>query len=88
MALRGRISAQAAQIVRPVLDRALNTLNDEHTRRRESAEPVLSSRDRNPIVIETRRAIDFAEKLAHRAYTALSGIEEVAPMPRWCWRMC
>ena len=79
-ALRGRISAQAAQIVRPALNRALDALNDEHTRRRESAEPVLSSRDRNPIVIEARRAIDFADKLAHRAYTALSGSEDVAPL--------
>lgn len=79
-ALRGRISAQAAQIVRPVLDRALDVLNDEHTHRRESAEPVMSSKDRNPVVIETRRAIDFADKLAHRAYTALSGSEDVAPL--------
>ena len=39
-ALRGRISAQAAEIVRPVLNRALGALNAEHTRRRESAEPV------------------------------------------------
>ena len=60
-ALRGRISAQAAQIVRPALNRALDALNDEHTRRRESAEPVLSSKERNPIVIEARRAIDFAD---------------------------
>ena len=45
-ALRGPISAQAAQIVRPVLDRAL----------------------------------DFADKLTHRAYTALSGSEDVAPL--------
>jgi hypothetical protein len=79
-ALRGRISAQAAQIVRPALDRALDVLNAEHDRRREAAEPVLSSKDRNPTVIEVRRAIDFADKLAHRAYTALTGSEGAAPL--------
>ena len=79
-ALRSRLSAQAAQIVRPALDRALATLNAEHTRRRESAEPVLSSKDRNPHVIEVRRVIDFADKLAQRAYTALSGSGDVSPL--------
>ena len=78
-ALRGRISAQAAQIVRPAFDRALAALNDEHARRRESAEPVLSSKDRNPHVMEVRRVIDFADKLAHRAYMALSGSGDVSP---------
>ena len=79
-ALRGRISAQAAQIVRPTLARALDALSAEHDRRREAAEPVLSSKDRNPTVIEVRRAIDFADKLAHRAYTALTGSEGAAPL--------
>lgn len=78
--LRGRISAQAAEIVRPVLDRALDALNAEHARRRERAETVMGSKDRNPIVVEVQRAIDFAEKLAHRAYMALSGTEDVAPL--------
>ena len=79
-ALRGRISAQAAEIVRPALDRALDALNDEHARRRESAEPVLSSKDRNPHVIEVRRVIDFADKLATRAYMAMSGSGDVSPL--------
>ena len=79
-ALRGRISAQAAQIVRPALNRALDALNDEHTRRRESAEPVLSSKDRNPHVMEVRRVIDFADKLATRAYMAMSGSGDVSPL--------
>ena len=79
-ALRGGISAQAAQIVRPAFDRALDALNAEHDRRRESAEPVLSSKDRNPHVIEVRRVIDFADKLAQRAYTALSGSGDVSPL--------
>ena len=79
-ALRGRISAQAAQIVRPALNRALDALNAEHDRRRDAAEPVMSSKDRNPTVMEVRRVIDFADKLAHRAYTALTGSEGAAPL--------
>lgn len=79
-ALRGRISVQAAEIVRTVLDRVLDELNAEHARRREAAEPVMSSKDRNPHVIEARVAIDFAGKLSHRAYMALSGSEGTSPV--------
>ena len=80
VALRSRITTQAAEIVRPALDRALDALNDEHARRRESAEPVLSSKDRNPHVIEVRRVNDFADKLATRAYMAMNGSGDVAPL--------
>jgi hypothetical protein len=79
-ALRGRIIAQAAGIVHATLSRALEALHTEHERRRETAEPVMSSRDRNPLVVEVRRAVEFAESLLHRAYSALNGSSDVAPL--------
>ena len=57
VALRGRFSAEAARITRPVMDRALEALPSEHARGREVAEPVMSSRDRAPSVIEARSAV-------------------------------
>ena len=79
-ALRGRISAQAALIIRPGLDRVLEALRAEHARRREIAEPVMSSKDRNPVVIEAQRAVEYAERLANRVLWASDGKMGTQPL--------
>jgi hypothetical protein len=79
-ALRGRISAEAARIIRPAMDRALEALRDEHTRRREVAEPVMSSRDRAPSVIEARLAVESAESIATRLLWASDGTSDKPPL--------
>ncbi len=79
-ALRGRISAQAACIIRPALDRAIEALRAEHARRREIAEPVMSSKDRNPVVIEAQRAVEYAERLANRVLWASDGKTGTQPL--------
>jgi len=68
--LRGRLSAQAADIVRPVIHHALEVLNAEHERRKETAEPVMGSRNRNPLVIETRRAIEYGDRISQNVLDA------------------
>jgi hypothetical protein len=78
--LRGRISAQAAAIVAPVMDRAIEALHTEHVRRREAAEPVMSSKDRNPIVIDVRRAIESADRFHSRVLHATTGKSEMSPL--------
>lgn len=78
--LRGRISAQAARIIRPAIDRALEALRAEHARRRETAEPVMSSRDRNPRVIEARLAVESAEGIATRLLWASDGKADKPPL--------
>lgn len=79
-ALRGRISAQAAAILRPVLDRALAALSAEHARRRAEAEPVMSSRDRHPAVIEAQRAVECAESIGNRLLWASDGKSDKSPI--------
>ena len=79
-ALRGRISAEGAVIVSPTLERALAALRAEHVRRREGAEPVMSSKDRNPAVIESRRAVEYAEGLGNRLLHASGGKSEQSPL--------
>jgi hypothetical protein len=78
-ALRGRISAEAAHILRPVLDRMLETLHAEHARCREAAEPVMSSKDRNPRVRELREAIEYADKMSMHALQASGGTSVKSP---------
>ena len=80
VALRGRISAQAAKIVQPALDRALEALRAEHARRREVAEPVMSSKDRHPSVIEARRAVECIEGIGNRLLWASDGKTEKNPL--------
>jgi hypothetical protein len=80
MALRGRIRAEAARIIRPAMDRALEALRAEHARRREVAEPVMSSRDRNPTVIEARLAVASAEGIATRLLWASDGTSDKPPL--------
>lgn len=63
-ALRGRISAEASRLIRPAIDRALEALREEHARRREAAEPVMSSKNRNPAVIEAKRALTAEQRAA------------------------
>jgi len=79
-ALRGRIGAQAAHIIRPAMDRALEALRAEHARRREVAEPVMSSKDRAPAVIEARRAVEYAEGIATRVLWASDGTSDKPPL--------
>ena len=79
-ALRGRISAEAARIIRPAMDRALEALRTEHARRRETAEPVMSSKDRAPSVIEARLAVESAESIATRLLWASDGTSDKPPV--------
>ncbi len=79
-ALRGRLSAQAAAIIRPAIDRALEALRAEHGRRREVAEPVMSSKDRDPSVIEARLAVESAEGIATRLLWAGDGRSDTPPL--------
>ena len=79
-ALRGRISVQAASIIRPAMDRALEALRAEHARRREVAEPIMSSRDRNPMVIEARLAVESAESIATYVLWASDGTSDKPPL--------
>lgn len=79
-ALRGRISAQAARIIQPPLVRALDALRAEHARRREAAEPVMSSKDRNPVVIEAQRAVEYAERIGNRLHWATDGTSNKPPI--------
>lgn len=79
-ALRQRITAQAAGIVHPVCHRVVEAFTTEHARRREKAEAVMGSKDRHPAVVEMRQAIDFAEKHLHRAFSALNGRQDDAPL--------
>ena len=80
VALRGRISAQAAKIIQPTLDRVLAALRAEHDRRREAAEPVMSSKDRAPLVIEARRALERAESIGNRLLWASDGKSDKQPL--------
>lgn len=79
-ALRGRIAAEAARIIRPAMDRALEALRAEHARRREGAEPVMSSKDRAPSVIEARLAVECAESIATRLLWASDGTSDKPPL--------
>ena len=79
-ALRGRISSEAARIIRPAIDRALEALRAEHARRRELAEPVMSSKDRAPSVIEARLAVESAESIATRLLWASDGTSDKPPL--------
>ena len=79
-ALRGRISAEASRIIRPAMDRALEALREEHMRRREIAEPVMSSKDRHPAVIEAKRAVESAESISTRVLWASDGKSDKPPV--------
>lgn len=79
-ALRQRISGQAAGIVHPVFHRVVAAFTAEHARRLEEAEAVMGSKERHPEVVEMRQAIDFAEKHLHRAFSALNGRQDDAPL--------
>ncbi len=71
--VRTRISAQAGKLLRPVIERISATLAAEHERRLEKAEPVMSSKQRNPIVIESRKAIEYADRLGGYVFGACNG---------------
>jgi hypothetical protein len=73
IALRARVSARAAEILRPVCERISAALEAEHARRLEVAEPILSNKRNNPIVKEVRHAIDLADSIGSRVYSALNG---------------
>ncbi len=78
--LRGRISARAADIIRPVIHHALETLNAEHERRLETAESVMGSKNRNPVVIETRRAIEHGDRISLYVLHASDGKSQRLPL--------
>jgi len=73
VALRARVSARAAEILRPVCQRISAALEAEHARRLEASEPVLSNKRNNPILKEVRQAIDFADSIGSRIYSVLNG---------------
>lgn len=52
----------------------------EHDRRREAAEPIMSSKDRNPLVIEARQAVERIEGIGNRLLWASDGKSEKHPM--------
>lgn len=79
-ALRGRISAQAAKIIRPPQERVLAALSAEQDRRRATVEPVMSSRDRHPAVIEARQAVERIEGIGNRLLWASDGKSDKQPM--------
>ena len=78
-ALRGRVSAQAGEILRPVMQRISTALYAEHERRLETAEPVMSNKNRNPIVIESRKAIEYSDRIWNRVLSACGGHQADAP---------
>ena len=73
VALRGRVSARAAEILRPVCQGISAALEAEHARRLEIAEPVLSNKKNNPIVKEIRLLVDLADNIGSHVYSALNG---------------
>ena len=58
----------------------LAALRAEHERRREAAEPVMSSKDRAPLVIEARRALERAESIGNRLLWASDGKSDKQPL--------
>jgi hypothetical protein len=71
--IRARISGQAGKLLRPVFERVSAKLAAEHERRLEKAEPVMSSKQRNPIVIESRKAIEYLDRFGSYVFTACGG---------------
>lgn len=71
--VRSRVTTQAGKILRPVFERISAALAAEHERRLEKAEPVMSSKQRNPIVIESRKAVEHADRLGGYVFTACGG---------------
>lgn len=69
-ALRRRISAEAAEVLRPVIDRLHAALAGEHERRFASAEPVRSNKRNNPVVIESQKAVEFCERMSNQVLWA------------------
>ena len=55
-------------------------MNAEHERRLETAEPVMSSRNRNPVVIETRRAIEHGDRISLYVLHASDGKSQRPPL--------
>jgi hypothetical protein len=71
--VRARITAQAGKLLSPVFERISAKLAAEHERRIEKAEPIMSSKNRNPVVIESRKAIEYADRLSGYVFTACGG---------------
>lgn len=71
--IRARISAQAGKLLRPVIERISAAFAAEHERRLEKAESVMSSKQRNPVVIESRKATEYADRLGGYVFTACGG---------------
>jgi hypothetical protein len=71
--LRIRVSAKAGEILRPVVKSISAALYAERERRLEAAEPVMSSKRRNPTVVEATKAVDYCDRLVHQVHTACAG---------------
>ena len=68
--LRARIGAQAAAIVKPIAERILAALREEHTRRLELAAPLKWDKNKEPGVVEAQRAMDHAFSWSSRLVSA------------------
>ena len=79
-ALRGKITAQAASILKPVLDRASAALQSEYENRMGKCEPVMGSIKNHPDVREVRRTLDAIVSHAARVFTALDAKSDLSPM--------
>lgn len=68
--LRARIGAQAAAIVKPIAERILAALREEHARRLERAAPLKWDKNKEPGVVEAQRAVDDAFGWSSRLISA------------------
>jgi hypothetical protein len=77
--LQSRLTAQAAAILQPHLDRARSALDAEYSRRYEKAEPVWSNKKNHPTVRECKRWMDEADTVGQRIFRAADGNSEQSP---------
>jgi hypothetical protein len=68
--LRARIGAQAAAIVKPIAERILAAVQEEHDRRLERAAPLKWDKNKEPGVVEAQRAADHAFGWSSRLISA------------------
>ena len=77
--MRGRITAQAAVILTPAVERIREAVAAEHKHWLEKAEPVMGSRDRAPAVKEVRAALDCIEYIHRSVFRACNGHSDETP---------
>jgi hypothetical protein len=76
--IRGRLTAQAGEILRPFAERISAALEDELSRRLAKADPL--KRNSDPAVKECRRAIDAATHLGSHVLWAGGGTSDESPL--------